>query len=137
MHATTDSEGETMALTMKIKVAEVLAEKLLKDMGQSAPLEKSFVEAVRPTIIRLFQELPEDKQALMMYFLKRNASDSTGRDLLDIKRLISDQPIFPATVDIEHLEKVKKQIQYIHGVVASTLLVSYGGLSEETIAVEG
>ena len=125
-------------LEMKKKVAEVLAEKFLKELDKIAPMGDELVEVIRPPILKLFNELPEDKQVLLMYFLKQTAADPTkGNGLLDIKKLIANKQLPKGSVDPESLEKVKKQVQYIHGVVASSVLVSYGGLSDEHIAVEG
>ena len=125
-------------LEMKKKVAEVLAEKFLRELNKIAPMGDELVEVIRPPILKLFNELSEDKQVLLMYFLRQTAADpAKGNGLLDIKKLISDKQLPQGSVDPESLEKVKKQVQYIHGVVASSVLVSYGGLSDEHIAVEG
>ncbi len=134
----TERQETTMKpVELKTKVAEVLAEKFLKELKRLTPVEHEFINAIRPAVLNLFTKLPEEKQALLIYFLRHRLSEPSHGSLLDIKRLISESDISIEGVNLESFEKVKKQVQYIHGVVASTVLVAYGGLGEEHIAVEG
>lgn len=133
----TENEVVMKPLELKSKVAEVLAEKFLRELEQLTSVGREFVDTIRPAVSRLFEELPEEKQVLLMYFLKQSASETGDTSGIDIKRLILEKQIPTETVNLEGFERVRKQVQYIHGVVASTLLVSYGGLGDERIAVEG
>lgn len=121
---------------LKSKVAEVLAEKFLRELERNTPVQRGFLKGIRPAIFKLFKELPEDKQALLMYFVKTEARE-TRDGLVNLKWIDDVTPVPPATVNPQSLERVKKQIQYVHGVVASTMLISYGGLGETQVAIEG
>ena len=122
---------------IKTKIAAVLAEKFLKDLENVAKIDQQFLDTARPVITKLFTELPEDRQALLMYLLKKSALEQLKNTKLNPNvfsegALPTNDPINP-----KGLEKIKKQVHYIHGVVASTLLSSYGGLGEQRVAVEG
>ena len=121
---------------IKTKIARVLAEKFLADLENTTEVDGKFVETARPVITKLFTELPEERQALLMYLLKQSAAEQPNRLPFDTDRLASFSAS-PAKVNVRGLEKIKRQVHYIHGVVANTLLSSYGGLGEQKIAVEG
>lgn len=122
---------------IKKKIAAVLAEKFLKDLESSADIDRQFLDTARPVITKLFTELPEDRQALLMYLLKQSALEQLKTTSLN-PALFTDGPPNPTgPINLKGLEKIRKQVHYIHGVVASTLLSSYGGLGEQRIAVEG
>ena len=124
--------------SMKKKVALVLAEKFLRDLEETTSIGRSFIDAARPAVTRLFKELTEDRQALLMYLLMQTATKHKPDDAaFDIEKLATEGSLALKNIDIKSLEKMKQQVQYIHGVVASTMLVSYGGLGERKIAVEG
>jgi hypothetical protein len=123
---------------IKRKIAAVLAEKFLKDLESSADIDQQFFETARPVITKLFAELPEDRQALLMYLLKESALEQLKTTSLNPETFAtSSLPRTKGPINLKGLEKVRKQVHYIHGVVANTLLSSYGGLSEQRIAVEG
>jgi len=121
---------------IKTKIARVLAEKFLSDLETSTEVDSRFIETARPVITKLFTELPEDRQALLMYLLKKSAAEPRSGLPFDTDRLASFS-MSPSDVNAQGLEKIKRQVHYIHGVVANTLLSSYGGLGEQKIAVEG
>jgi hypothetical protein len=123
--------------SMKERIAVVLAEKFLKDLENSGNMDSGLVKAARPAVIRLFKDLPEDRQALLMYLLKRTVEERNDDEAFSVEQIAAEGALAVDDIDIKSLEKVKQEVQYIHGVVASTLLVSYGGLGEERIAVEG
>lgn len=120
---------------IKMKIAKVLAEKFLSDLESTTTVADNFVDTARPVITKLFTELPEDRQALLMYLLKQSASEPDNMPFNTEK--LASFSIAPSDVNILGLEKIKRQVHYIHGVVANTLLSSYGGLGEQKIAVEG
>ena len=121
---------------IKTKIARVLAEKFLSDLETTTAVDEKFVDTARPVITKLFSELPEERQALLMYLLKQSAAEQPNQVPFDTERLAAFS-ISPSSVNIHGLEKIKRQVHYIHGVVANTLLSSYGGLGEQKIAVEG
>ncbi len=124
--------------TVKEKIAVVLAEKFLKDLESSSGIGSKLVTAARPAVTRLFKDLPEDRQALLMYLLKRTVKERKSEDEeFSVEQIAAEGALDLDNIDIRSLEKVKQEVRYIQGVVASTLLVSYGGLGEERIAVEG
>lgn len=124
--------------TVKEKIAVVLAEKFLKDLESTSGVGSKLVNAARPAVTRLFKDLPEDRQALLMYLLKRTVKERQSDDEeFNVEQIATEGADVLKNVDLKSLEKVKQEVQYIQGVVASTLLVSYGGLGEEKIAVEG
>jgi hypothetical protein len=55
----------------------------------------------------------------------------------DLEALTREDSLALKEVDTSHLEKTRREVQYVRGVVASSVLVSYGGLSDTKIAVEG
>ena len=59
---------------IKTKIARVLAEKFLTDLEGSTRVDEAFIETARPVITKLFSELPEERQALLMYLLKQSAA---------------------------------------------------------------
>ena len=121
---------------IKTKIARVLAEKFLSDLESTTQVDGKFIDTARPVITKLFTELPADRQALMMYLLKQSAAEQPSKVPFDTERLAAFS-VSPTDVNIRGLEKIKRQVHYIHGVVANTLLSSYGGLGEQKIAVEG
>ncbi len=121
---------------IKMKVAKVLAEKFLNDLKTSHEVETDFIESARPVITKLFTELSEDRQALLMYLLKQSAEEHHNNPPFDADKLASLN-LSKENVNLQGLEKIKRQVHYIHGVVANTLLSSYGGLGEQRIAVQG
>lgn len=121
---------------IKTKIARVLAEKFLSDLENTIEVDGKFIDTARPVITKLFTELPEERQALLMYLLKKSAVEQRDNQPFDTDKLASFT-MSPADVNVQGLEKIKRQVHYIHGVVANTLLSSYGGLGEQKIAVEG
>jgi hypothetical protein len=121
---------------IKTKIARVLAEKFLSDLEATTEVDSRFIDTARPVITKLFSELPEERQALLMYLLKQSAVEQRNNPPFDTDKLASFT-MSPSDVNIHGLEKIKRQVHYIHGVVANTLLSSYGGLGEQKIAVEG
>ncbi len=121
---------------IKTKIARVLAEKFLSDLEMTTEVDGKFIETARPVITKLFTELPEDRQALLMYLLKKSAVEQRDNQPFDTDKLAAFTMV-PSDINEQGLEKIKRQVHYIHGVVANTLLSSYGGLGEQKIAVEG
>jgi hypothetical protein len=121
---------------IKMKIAKVLAEKFLNDLENTTEVDDQFIETARPVIVKLFTELPEDRQALLMYLLKQSAAEQRHNPPFDTDKLAAFT-MAPSDVNALGLEKIKRQVHYIHGVVANTLLSSYGGLGEQRVAVEG
>ena len=121
---------------IKTKIARVLAEKFLSDLETTTEVDGKFIATARPVITKLFTELPEDRQALLMYLLKKSATEQRDSQPFDTDKLATFTAA-PGDVNQQGLEKIKRQVHYIHGVVANTLLSSYGGLGEQKIAVEG
>ncbi len=122
---------------IKKKIASVLAEKFLRDLESSACIDQRFLDTARPVIIKLFLELPEERQALLMYLLKQSALEQIRQTDFNPETLIDAPRPNRGPINLRGLEKIRKQVHYIHGIVASTLLSSYGGLGEEPLAVEG
>jgi hypothetical protein len=122
---------------IKRKIAAVLAEKFLKDLENSAEIDQQFLNTARPVITKLFTELPEDRQALLMYLLKQSALEQLKTSRLNPEVFADGILPTKGPINLKGLEKIKKQVHYIHGVVASTLLSSYGGLGEQRVSVEG
>jgi hypothetical protein len=122
---------------IKKKIAAVLAEKFLKDLESSAEIDKQFLNTARPVITKLFTELPEDRQALLMYLLKQSALEQLKSTNFNPQVFADGPHLTKGPINLKGLEKIRKQVHYIHGVVASTLLSSYGGLGEQRVAVEG
>ena len=122
---------------IKTKIASVLAEKFLKDLEISADIDQQFLKTARPVITKLFRELPEERQALLMYLLKQSALEQLKQTAFNPETFIDSPPAARGPINLKGLEKIRRQVHYIHGVVASTLLTSYGGLGEERLAVEG
>lgn len=122
---------------IKTKIAAVLAEKFLKDLETSADIDQRFLNTARPVITKLFRELPEERQALLMYLLKQSALEQLKQTDFNPETLIGSPPKTKGPINLRGLEKIRRQVHYIHGVVASTLLTSYGGLGEERLAIEG
>jgi len=125
-----------MSSKIKDKIASVLAEKILSELETSSKAGKKILNTARPAIVKLFAELPENRQALLMYFLKQSVKKQKASGEFDIAKLALNVSSLE-NVNLEMLNKMKKQIQYIHGIVASSLLVSYGGLGENRISIEG
>jgi hypothetical protein len=122
---------------IKRKIATVLAEKFLRDLESSAEIDQRFLDTARPVITKLFLELPEERQALLMYLLRQSALEQIKQTDFDPEAFIDSPPPTKGPINLKGLEKIRKQVHYIHGVVANTLLSSYGGLGEQRIAVEG
>ena len=121
---------------IKTKIARVLAEKFLSDLEHTTEVDGKFINTARPVITKLFTELPAERQALLMYLLKQSAAEQPSEMPFDTEKLAAFS-VSPEDVNVHGLEKIKRQVHYIHGVVANTLLSSYGGLGEQKIAVEG
>lgn len=119
------------------KIAAVLAEKFLRDLENSTDIDQRFLDTARPVITKLFMELPEERQALLMYLLKQSALEQIKTTSLTPEIFSGGPPRAKGPINLKGLEKIRKQVHYIHGVVASTLLSSYGGLGEQRVAVEG
>ena len=124
-------------MTIKEKIATILTEKLLKDLADTPSVGKRFIADSRPAITRLFQELSEERQALLMYLMRQTAKTHKQDRSFDIDSITQRGPLALENIDQKRLEKMRREVQYVHGVVASTVLVSYGGLSEQRVAVEG
>ena len=125
------------SLSIKEKIATVLTEKLLRDLREMPSFGKGVVNHTRSAITRLFTELSVERQAMLMYLLRQTASRDNARPSLDLETLTQDGPLTIKNIDTKRLEKMRREVQYVHGVVASTVLVAYGGLGEHKVAVEG
>ena len=122
---------------IKKKIASVLAEKFLKDLENSVEIDQQFVDTARPVITKLFTELPEDRQALLMYLLKQSAVEQIQKTDFTPQAFAAGPLPSKGPINLKGLEKIRRQVHYIHGVVASTLLSSYGGLGEQRVCIEG
>ena len=125
------------SLSIKEKIATILAEKLLRDLADSPSVGEKLINNSRSAITRLFAELSEERQALLLYLLRQTAVTDDDAPPFDIEALTREGPLALEEVDTKRLEKTRREVQYVRGVVASSVLVSYGGLSEQRVAVEG
>lgn len=114
---------------MKKLTTEKLAHRidsLLKELASTTQVSEQFLEAIRPSVERLFTEVPEHRQQRILEILvetvarQAETERSTARALNALNELTAKRALLTASI-----EALKQKITQTQGRIASTVASAY------------
>lgn len=106
-----------MLIDLNRTKADKLTDDFLEELKKKTPVSERFLDIVRSDVKRLFEDLPENRQCTLMFFLRQLAESNAG-----------------ARIEYQSFQNIKRRFQYVAGLVASTLIVAHGGFGDKTIS---
>lgn len=127
-----------MKVELKKKIAALRINGFLGELRRTTQVSNRFLDTARPIVEKLFDEMPENRQAEILESFWQTALCEFETDIL-----FENLPSFATTdfslkelVYLKALENMKRQIQHVHAEMACIQIITYGGLGGR-IVVEG
>jgi hypothetical protein len=106
-----------MLIDLNRTKADKLTDDFLKELKKNTPVSGRFLDILRSDVQKLFEDLPENRQCTLMFFLRQLAESNAE-----------------ARLEYQSFQNAKRGFQYVAGLVASTLIVAHGGFGDKIIS---